>query len=411
LTQQGKDIAMIDPSAPRARRIDRPDAVLRGVEVGAGPTVLLLHAGGERRQVWAPVSEVLVAAGFRCVAFDQRGHGASDGSAHALAHCADDVAAMLYAEPSGCVVVGASLGGLATLAALADPAVRARVAGLVLVDVVPNFEPHRVRRFLTGSGQLDGHTEIVDDTLAQVPRLRQIAAALDLPVLLVRADTGSPITDDDIDQFLHLAPHATVTRIPGAGHLVARDRPAALAEVIAAGTAEWPALALLRELGAGQLDHPGGNLLDHVRRVHELVVTWGGSRRARLAALCHATYGTDGFPAPLLPLESRARLRAAIGDGAEALVYRYGACDRRRTYVHLGATPLPLTDRFGGEVVDLAADDLADFALLTVANELDVARTAPLSPEVRRGIRTLIGKLAVYLPDVTARALADPSLR
>jgi len=123
--------------------------VLRGEESGAGPAVLLLHAGGERRQVWRPVAELLVADGFRCVAYDQRGHGDGGGSVDALAACADDVAAMVRAEPSGCVIVGASLGGLAAVAALADPAVRARVAGLVLVDVVPCLNPDRVRGFLS----------------------------------------------------------------------------------------------------------------------------------------------------------------------------------------------------------------------------------------------------------------------
>lgn len=400
---------MIDLTVPRARRIARPDAVLRGEEVGTGPTVLLLHAGGERRQVWTPVIDVLVDAGFRCVAFDQRGHGDSDGSPQALAPCADDVAAMLHAEPPGCVVVGASLGGLAAIAALGHPAVRTRVAGLVLVDVVPDLEPYRVRRFLAAGGALDAHTEIVDDILAQVPRLRQITAELDLPVLLVHS-SGSPITGDDVDQLLRLAPHTTVTRISGAGHLVARDQPVALAETIAAVTTEWPALALLRDLGAGQVDHPGGNLLDHLQRVHELVVSWGGGRRVRLAALCHATYGTDGFPHALLSLDRRARLQAAIGDEAEALVYLYDACDRSKTYARLGAPPLPLTDRFTGEVVALAATDLTDFALLTIANELDVARTAPLTSEARRDIRALLAALAAYVPDVTAQALADPSL-
>ncbi len=401
---------MIDLTVPRARRIARPDAVLRGEEVGVGPTVLLLHAGGERRQVWTPVIDVLVDAGFRCVAFDQRGHGDSDGSPQALAPCADDVAAMLHAEPPGCVVVGASLGGLAAIAALGDPAVRTRVAGLVLVDVVPDLEPYRVRRFLTAGGVLDAHTEIVDDILAQVPRLRQVTAELDLPVLLVRGGSGSPITVDDVDQLLRLAPHATVTRISGAGHLIARDQPVALAKTIAAVTTQWPALALLRDLGARQVDHPGGNLLDHLQRVHELVVSWGGGRRVRLAALCHATYGTDGFPHTLLPLDRRARLRSAIGEQAETLVYLYDACDRSKTYARLGATPLPLTDRFTSKVVALAATDLTDFALLTIANELDVARTAPLTSQARREIRALVAALAAYVPDVTAQALADPSL-
>ncbi|MEV6877472.1 alpha/beta fold hydrolase [Amycolatopsis sp. NPDC051128] len=402
---------MTEPTGVRARRLARPDAVLEGQEAGAGPTLLLLHAGGERRGVWTPVTEVLVGAGFRCVAFDQRGHGDSDGSPRTLALCADDVAAMLHAEPPGCVVVGASLGGLAAIAALGDPAIRARVAGLVLVDVVPGLDPGRVRRFLAAGGLLDPHAGLVEDILARVPRLREVTARLGLPVLMVRGGDGSPVTDDDVDGLLRQAPHAAVTRIREAGHLIARDRPVALAETIAAATAEWPALALLRELGAEQVGHPGGHLLDHLRRVRDQVAAWGGSRRARLAALCHATYGTDGFPHPLLPPDRRARLRAAIGDDAEALVHRYGVCDRSRTYAHLGATPLPLTDRFTGEILPLAADDLTDFAVLTIANELDVARTARLTTGTRSGIRTLITALGAYVPGISSRALADPALR
>ncbi|MGW2492139.1 alpha/beta fold hydrolase [Streptomyces sp. NPDC001606] len=230
---------MIGPIAPRVRRITRRDVILRGEEVGAGPTFLLLHAGGERRQVWGPVSEVLVDAGYRCVAFDQRGHGDSEGSARTLSACADDVAAMVHTEPPESVVVGASLGGLAAIAALADPAVRARVAGLVLVDVVPCLDPSRVRRFLASVGPLGAHTELVEDILARVPRLRQVTAELDLPLLLVHGDNGSSLTDEDIDQLLHLAPHTTVRPIRGAGHLIARNQPVALAQAVIATTTAW----------------------------------------------------------------------------------------------------------------------------------------------------------------------------
>ncbi|GAA2810886.1 hypothetical protein GCM10010441_39410 [Kitasatospora paracochleata] len=230
---------MIGPTAPRERRITRPDVILHGEEVGAGATFLLLHAGGERRQVWGPVSEVLVDAGYRCVAFDQRGHGDSEGTARTLSACADDITAMVHAEPPASVLVGASLGGLAAIAALTDPAVRAKVAGLVLVDVVPCLEPSRVRRFLASVSLSGAHTELVEDILAQVPLLRQVTAELDLPVLLVHGDNGSSLTDDDIDQLLRLAPHTTVRPIQGAGHLIARHQPVALAQAIIATTTAW----------------------------------------------------------------------------------------------------------------------------------------------------------------------------
>ncbi|MGV9817299.1 alpha/beta fold hydrolase [Nocardia xishanensis] len=401
---------MIDLTNPWMRRLTRPDAVLYGEEVGAGPTLLLLHAGGERRQVWRPVIDALVDAGNRCVAYDQRGHGDSDGELRALVPCADDVAAMLDAEPPGCVVVGASLGGLAAMAALGDPATRERVAGLVLVDCVPDLDPHRIRHFLADIGMLGTYPEFIDDALAHVASLRLAITEFGRPILLVRGGAGSPVTDDDVDRLLDLAPQTTVVRIPGAGHLIAREQPAVLAEAIATIATEWPALALLRQLGAGQLDHPGGKLLDHLRRVNRLVTDWSTSQHVRLAALCHAAYGTDGFPDAVLPLDQRTRLRTAIGDEAEILVYRYGACDRSKTYPRLGASQLPLTDRFTGEIITLAAADLADFAVLTIANELDVARTASLTPATRRDIRTLITTLATYAPGAAAQALADPSV-
>lgn len=215
----------------RSLLIERPDAVLRGDATGTGPTVLMLHAGGERRQVWAPVMDVLVEAGFRCVAFDQRGHGDSDGAASSLVPFAEDAAAMVEAQPARCVVVGASLGGFAAIAAMADPLVQEKVSGLVLVDVVPDPEPRRVRLFLAAAGLLDTRAGLVDNILGRGDSLRQIIAALDMPILLVRG-TASPLTDDDVSRLIEVAPHTTVTSVPHAGHLVARDQPVALGNAI-----------------------------------------------------------------------------------------------------------------------------------------------------------------------------------
>lgn len=210
------------------------DVTLRATVTGTGPTVLLLHAGGERRGVWAPVAARM--AGLRTVAVDLRGHGDSPGPATALRPIADDVGEIVCREPPPIVVVGASLGGYAALVALADPSTARRVAGLVLVDVVPDPDPDRVRTWLGDRGR---HlTELTEDLLASGRELLAVAAALDLPVLLVRA-ARSPIGDADVDRLRAANRRVAVTSVAGAGHLVARDAPAELARILSARATMW----------------------------------------------------------------------------------------------------------------------------------------------------------------------------
>src|SRR6266508_2421423 len=143
----------------------RGDATLRGTATGTGPTVLLLHAGGEQRGVWTPLAAPLAQRGLRTVAFDLRGHGASPGPATTLQAIAEDVTAMIRREPAPVVVVGASLGGLAAIAALADPGAARHIAGLVLVDVVPDPDPPRTRAWLDARGLRHDRAELVEDIL------------------------------------------------------------------------------------------------------------------------------------------------------------------------------------------------------------------------------------------------------
>jgi len=217
----------------RRFKLERPDVDLVGCAVGNGPSVLLLHAGGERRDVWAPVMQRLAADGFRAVAYDLRGHGESGTTlADSLEPYADDAAAMLAAEPGRVVIVGASLGGLAALLALREPAVRQRTAGLVLVDVVPELEPERVRAYLNELRNGLGDAPLVDDFLDRRSELRGVALSLgELPTLLVRAER-SPLTEEDAQRFTDLAPNARVEFVAGAGHLVAADAPTELAGIL-----------------------------------------------------------------------------------------------------------------------------------------------------------------------------------
>ncbi|MFI1283626.1 DUF6817 domain-containing protein [Streptomyces sp. NPDC020858] len=137
------------------------------------------------------------------------------------------------------------------------------------------------------------------------------------------------------------------------------------------------AVAWLRELGAQDLAHPGGTLLAHLERVRELLASWGARPALRQAGLCHAFYGTDGFGAALLPLDRRAGLAEVIGDEAEAIVYLYAACDRAASYPTFTCEEAVFRDRFTGLVHSPAMELRRDFAELSAANEVDLARVDP----------------------------------
>ncbi|GAA1975121.1 DUF6817 domain-containing protein [Amycolatopsis minnesotensis] len=137
------------------------------------------------------------------------------------------------------------------------------------------------------------------------------------------------------------------------------------------------AAELLARLGAARIEHPGGTLLAHLERVHDRLGRWGAPPVLRIAGLCHAAYGTDGFATALLPVERRGELAEVIGAEAESLVYFYASCDRARSYRDLAA----FTDRFTGRACTPSSRQQRDFAELTAANELDLVAESPAFAE------------------------------
>ena len=133
----------------------------------------------------------------------------------------------------------------------------------------------------------------------------------------------------------------------------------------------------LASRGATGIPHPGGTLLAHLERVSTLLTRWGARSAVRLAGLCHAWYGTDGFPTALGELSRRDELAAIIGEEAERLVYLYASCDRDFSYPHLAEHDGPFKDRFTGTVHRPPLPLRRDFAELTAANELDIAAVNP----------------------------------
>jgi hypothetical protein len=134
------------------------------------------------------------------------------------------------------------------------------------------------------------------------------------------------------------------------------------------------AIALLRRLGAADIAHPGGTLVAHLQRVQGQLAAWGARPALQVAGLCHAFYGTDGFPTALLSPDSRAELTEVIGAEAEGIVYLYASCDRTATYPTLAHPDGAFRNRFTGQLHTPEPHFRRDFAELSAANELDLAR-------------------------------------
>jgi pimeloyl-ACP methyl ester carboxylesterase len=158
---------LFDPPVPEARlRVPSADGTQLNVEVHgpAGlPTVVLIHGWTCNTSFWAPVIRALRsgAPGLRVVAYDQRGHGASEtpgAGRYSVPILVEDLAAVLeatLAEGERAVLAGHSMGGMTIMAAGGSAQVLSRVSGAVLCS--------------TGFWRLPGSSSVVPG-LRRLPR-------------------------------------------------------------------------------------------------------------------------------------------------------------------------------------------------------------------------------------------------
>ncbi len=248
----------------------------------ASPPVLLFHGGGQTRHAWGTTLQVLGSRGWRAYSVDLRGHGESawaDDGDYSLDAFSGDIRAIASALPRPPAIVGASLGGVAAMAAIAEQGGPPIASALVLVDVAPTIEkagamrigafmaehmeegfgsleevadaiaaynPHRPRpRDLSGltknlrqrpdgrwawhwdprfiSGRLGSRDE-TRSSLVDPERLRNAARSLTIPVLLVRGRMSDLLSEEGARELLRLVPHSRLVDVAGAGHMVAGDR-------------------------------------------------------------------------------------------------------------------------------------------------------------------------------------------
>ena len=247
-----------------------------------GLPVVLMHGGGQTRHSWAGTARVLADRGWRVVSFDLRGHGDSawdpEGD-YTLNAFAADVTAVARSFDRRPALVGASLGGITSMVAIADAGGGTEVASsLTLVDVAHRIEVDgrdRIGAFMTaapdGFASLDeaadaiaaynphrprpkdlsglkknlrqrddgrwawhwdpafvhgrfGSSDETRTSLIRADRLQEAAEALRLPTLLVRGRSSDLLSEAGAEDFLRIVPHAEFADVAGAGHMVAGDR-------------------------------------------------------------------------------------------------------------------------------------------------------------------------------------------
>lgn len=248
----------------------------------ADPAVLLFHGGGQTRHAWGGALHALASRGWHALSFDLRGHGDSDWSpdgVYDLDWFSGDVAAVAarFARP---VLVGASLGGISSLAAIGESPTPI-ASGLVLVDVAPRIEAtgvNRIREFMgLGVEGFDSLEAVADAVATYLPnrkrpsdlsglrknvrqrddgkwvwhwdprffnrigrgndageptagpltpfdRLADASRKVTVPTLLVRGGASDVVSPEGAAELRQLIPHAETVDVAGAGHMVAGDR-------------------------------------------------------------------------------------------------------------------------------------------------------------------------------------------
>ena len=238
--------------------------------------VILLHGGGQTRHAWGDTGKKLAEAGYHSVALDLRGHGDSEWHAdgdYSIRAYKDDLVSIINEIGKPARLVGASLGGMASLVLAGDEINSDLCTALIMVDIgiypdpvgsdrivsfmlsgekgfdsledvaksISNYLPHRKKpKDLEG---LKKNLRLKDDGryywhwdprfIRRRPGSRdrgyfdlQLKAAekLTIPTLLIRGALSDVVTMEDVDYFLSVISHAKFVEIEKAAHMIAGDR-------------------------------------------------------------------------------------------------------------------------------------------------------------------------------------------
>jgi pimeloyl-ACP methyl ester carboxylesterase len=259
-------------ASTQVRRVADIDVCFRAE--GDGRPVVLVHGIGQDHRSWAPQLATTI-PGYRLVAYDVRGHGRStvgDGRG-TLRQLTDDLIGFLEGVTGPAICVGFSLGGTIVLSAAAHRAdlVRGVVAIATSSVVGKSAAPfYRDRIALVRRGDMSAIREMVrQDTVnkaahrpdidvdAQVRErmeamadgrgyvnaaeamlrmasepLQPLLGQVRCPVAVVSGERDQVCPRRAADIMLEALPRASFEEIPGVGHMMNVENPAAVTSVI-----------------------------------------------------------------------------------------------------------------------------------------------------------------------------------
>ncbi len=239
--------------------------------------ILLLHGGGQTRNSWKKTGHTLAEKGWYVIATDARGHGDSSWSKngeYAFDFLRQDLVIIAKSLEKKPILIGASMGGISSLAALHYHPNLAK--GLILVDVSPRIEKKgtdRIFRFM--SAKPEGYSsleEVAEAVKAYMPHRKNIGSLnglkknlrklpngnygwhwdpkmlkvwmnksndvanketerfltnalvnLQIPAMLVRGGISDVVSKEIVEELKVIAPDMEYIDVKEAGHMVAGD--------------------------------------------------------------------------------------------------------------------------------------------------------------------------------------------
>ncbi|KAH6643296.1 Alpha/Beta hydrolase protein [Truncatella angustata] len=163
-------------------------------EAGSDTAILFIHGLGSSNSFYAPLIPSLVAAGYKCVAFDTHGSGSSKyngqyGGIEGMVEDVKDLMQQLKLDASSSIIVGHSMGAIVA----SELSVQLRLLGVVLIGPVnpnPGLAPIFNSRITTvEKNGMEAMAETIPDA-ATGPRCTETQRAFIRALLLSQTTEG-----------------------------------------------------------------------------------------------------------------------------------------------------------------------------------------------------------------------------